>query len=228
MKKKLIFVFFTFISTNILCQNKTVIDEQVLTNGKLIRLTSFYSNDENKHYAIELINRFSDDTIVNYIDSIQHAHCSPPNSILFVNDSTGFFTESGGCYASYDWLFRTTDRGKTWKHIKTGSRTYGNPALCRLNSSTFYMFTELKGIIIWDFKEGKLTYSLTSDGGINWKTNSQDIVVNTRINEIHNITYSADGQVTLECGEKYIVEGDRKKVTIIQSNNFGNSFNELK
>ena len=62
-----------------MCQNKTVIDEQVLTNGKLIRLTSFYSNDENKHYAIELINRFSDDTIVNYIDSIQHAHCSPPN-----------------------------------------------------------------------------------------------------------------------------------------------------
>jgi hypothetical protein len=90
------------------------------------------------------------------------------------------------------------------------------------------MFTELKGIIIWDFKEGKLTYSLTSDGGINWKTNSQDIAVNTSINEIHNITYSAEGQVTLECGEKYIVEGDRKKVTIIQSNNFGNSFNELK
>jgi hypothetical protein len=90
------------------------------------------------------------------------------------------------------------------------------------------MFTELKGIIIWDFKEGKLTYSLTSDGGINWKMKSQDVVRNGSINTIHNISYSADGQVTLVCGEKYFVESDRKKVTVIQSNNFGNSFRELK
>jgi hypothetical protein len=228
MKKKLIFWVFTFISTNIWCQTKTVIDEQNLTNGKLVRLTSYYTNDENKHYAIEFINRLSNDTIVNYIDSIQHAHCSPINSLFFINDSIGFFTESGGCYASYDWLFRTTDKGKNWKHIKTGSRTFGNPALCRLNNRTFYMFNELKGIIIWDFLEGKLTYSLTSDGGINWKMNSQDIATKSKINEIHDISYSADGQVTLVCGEKYLLEPERKKVTIIQSNNFGNTFSELK
>jgi hypothetical protein len=228
IKKKLIFLVFTFIFTNSWSQTKTVIDEQILANGKLIRLTALYSNDVNKRYALEIINKFSNDTIVNYIDSIQHAHCSPPNSLFFINDSTGFLTESGGCYASYDWLFRTTDKGKTWKQIKTGSRTYGHPALCRLNNSTFYMFTELKGIIIWDFKEGKLTYSLTSDGGINWKMKSQDVARNGSINTIHNISYSADGQVTLVCGEKYFVESDRKKVTVIQSNNFGNSFRELK
>lgn len=227
MMKKLIFLVFTFVSTKIWCQTKTVIDEQLLANGKLIRLTSLYSNDENKHYAIEIIHRFSNDTIVNYIDSIQHAHCSPPNSLFFINDSTGFFTESGGCYASYDWLFRTTDKGKTWKQIESGSRTYGNPALCRLNNKTFYMFNELKGIIIWDFKEGNLTYSLTSDGGINWKMSSQDVATKTSINEIHTISFSADGQVTLVCGEKYLLESDRKKVIIIQSNNFGDSFSEL-
>ena len=90
------------------------------------------------------------------------------------------------------------------------------------------MFNELKGIIIWDFLEGKLTYSVTSDGGINWKMNSQDIVTNVKINEIHDISYSADGQVTLVCNEKYSLESERKKVTIIQSNNFGITFSELK
>lgn len=228
MKKKLIYWAFTFISTNIWCQTKTVIDEQNLANGKLVKLTSYYTNDENKQYAIEFINRLSNDTIVNYIDSIQHAPCSPINSLFFINDSIGFFTESGGCYASYDWLFRTTNKGKTWKQIKTGSRTFGNPALCRLNNRTFYMFNELKGIIIWDFLEGKLIYSLTSDGGINWEMNSQDIATKAKINEIHDISYSADGQVTLVCGEKYSLESDRKKVSIIQSNNFGNTFSELK
>lgn len=228
MNKKLIFLIFTFISTNIWCQTKTVIDEQILATGKLIRLTSYYTNDENKHYAIEIINGLAKDTIVNYIDSVVHAPCSPPNSLFFINDSIGFFTESGGCYASYDWLFRTTDKGKTWRNIKTGSRTFGNPALCRLNNKTFYMFNELKGIIIWDFIEGKLIYLQTSDGGINWEMNSQDISTNAKINEIHDINFSADGQVTLVCGEKYFLESDRKKVTIIQSNNFGDSFSELK
>jgi len=228
MKKKLILWVFTFISTNIWCQTKTVIDEQYLAKGKLVRLISYYTNDENKHYAVEFINRQSKDTIVTYIDSIQHAHCSPINSIFFINDSIGFFTESGGCYASYDWLFRTKDKGKTWKYVESGSRTTGNSEYCRLGNKTFYMFNELKGIIIWNFLEGKLTYSLTSDGGINWETNSQDISTKAKINEIHDISYSADGQVTLVCGEKYILESDRKKVTIIQSNNFGNSFSQLK
>lgn len=209
-------------------QTKTIIDQQITTNGTLIRLTSNSSADENKRYALEFVNRFTNDTIVNFIDSIEHAHCSPPNSIFFINDSTGFFTESGGCYASYDWLFRTTDKGQSWKYIETGSRTSGNSRFCRLNNTTFYMFNELKGIIIWDFKEGKLTYSVTSDGGLSWNAKSQEFKVKPEINEIQNINYSADGQVTLVCIEKYIRESDRKRVTILQSNNFGNSFETLK
>jgi len=208
-------------------QTKTVIDQQILANGTLVRLTSLYSNDENKHFAVELINRLTNDTIVNFIDSIRHANCSPPNSIFFINDSTGFFTESGGCYASYDWLFRTTDRGQTWKYIETGSRTSGNSEFCKLNNKTFYMFDDSKGIIIWDFKDGKLIYSLTSDGGISWKMNFQKVIVKANINEIQNISYSADGQVTLVCSEKYLRESERKRVTIIQSNNYGNSFHKL-
>lgn len=90
------------------------------------------------------------------------------------------------------------------------------------------MFNELKGIIIWDFKEGKLTYSVTSDGGLSWNAKSQEFKVKPEINEIQNINYSADGQVTLVCIEKYIRESDRKRVTILQSNNFGNSFETLK
>lgn len=181
---------------------------------------------KNKRYSIEFINRLTNDTLVNYIDSIQHAHCSPLNSIFFINDSVGFFTESGGCYASYDWLFRTTDKGKTWKFIETGSRTSGNSEFCMLSNKTFYMFDEIKGIIIWDVKDGKLIYSLTSDGGISWKIYTQKVKAN--INEIQNISYSADGQVTVVCSEKYLRESERKRVTIIQSNNFGNTFLELK
>jgi hypothetical protein len=207
-------------------QKQTIIDQQVLNSGKLIRLISNSSADENKRYSIEFINRLTNDTLVNYIDSIQHAHCSPPNSIFFINDSVGFFTESGGCYASYDWLFRTTDKGKTWKFIETGSRTSGNSEFCMLSNKTFYMFDEIKGIIIWDVKDGKLIYSLTSDGGISWKINTQKVKAN--INEIQNISYSADGQVTVVCSEKYLRESERKRVTIIQSNNFGNTFLELK
>ncbi|HRG58771.1 MAG TPA: hypothetical protein PK323_07400 [Bacteroidia bacterium] len=210
-----------------LAQTKTVIDEQILTNGALIRLTSVYSNDENKHYAIEIINRHNHDTIVNFIDSLEHAHCSPPNSIFFINDSIGFFTESGGCYASYDWLFSTTNKGKTWKYIETASRTFGNPAYCRLNNTTFYMFSELKGIIIWDFKDNRLSYSLTMDGGKEWKMSFQELNIKAKINEIQNITFSADGQAIIVLGEKYSIESDRKRVKVIESIDFGNSFHTL-
>jgi len=226
MKQKIILRIFILFCSNIWGQTITLIDQQIQANGNFIRLTSNSSFDENKRYAIEFINRLINDTIVNYIDSIQHAHCSPPNSIFFINDSVGFFTESGGCYASYDWLFRTTDKGKTWKFIETGSRTSSNSEFCMLTNKTFYMFDEIKGIIIWDIKDGKLIYSLTSDGGISWKMNTHKVKAN--INEIQNISYSADGQVTVVCSEKYLRESERKRVTIIQSNNFGNSFLELK
>jgi hypothetical protein len=107
MCRVLILAFFFHYSSNCICQNKTISDQQILANGTLIRLLAYSSPDENKRYSIEFVNRLTNDTLVNFIDSVQHAHCSPPNSIFFINDSTGFFTESGGCYASYNWLFRT-------------------------------------------------------------------------------------------------------------------------
>lgn len=208
-------------------QSNTLIDQQILSNGKLIRLTSNGSADENKRYAIELINRLTNDTILHYMDSIQHAHCSPPNSIFFVNDSTGFFTESGGCYASYNWLFRTTDRGLTWKFIESGSRTDGN-SFRLLNNESFYMFNELHGIIVWELKEGKLIYSLTSDGGVNWTKHRQVVMSKDNRKEIQSISFSADGQVTVVCAEKFILEPDRKRVLVLQSNDFGKLFHPLK
>jgi hypothetical protein len=207
-------------------QNKMVIDQQVLTNGKLIRLISNSSADENKRYSIEFINRLTNDTIVNFIDSVQHAHCSDPNSIFFTNDSTGFFTESGGCYASYNWLFRTNDRGLTWSHIKSGSRTDGN-AFRMLNNESFFMFNESIGIIVWQINDGKLIYSLTNDGGINWTMHSQLKFAKNNLIEFQNIGFSNDGQVIIVCCEKYIFESDRKKVFILESNDFGKSFHKL-
>lgn len=228
MKWNLILVIFMCLRSTTWGQSETVVDQQILANGTLIKLTANSSADENKRYAIEFIDRLTNDTIVNYIDSIQHAHCSPPNSIFFINDSTGFFTESGGCYASYNWLFRTTDRGLTWKFVESGSRTDGN-YYSRLNNETFYMFNELDGIIIWHInEEGNLLYSVTNDGGINWLPKSKFVGKDKTAQKIQNINYSADGQVTIAFCEKYILEFDRKKVIIIQSNDFGKSFHKLK
>jgi hypothetical protein len=120
-------------------QNKTIIDEQYLSNGTQIRLLAYPSTVEKKQYSVEFVNRLTNDTLENFIENVTHTHCSPPNSIFFINDSTGFFTESGGCYASYNWLFRTNDRGLTWKFIKSGSRTDGN-SLRILNNESFFMF----------------------------------------------------------------------------------------
>jgi hypothetical protein len=226
MCRILILAFFFHYSSNCICQNKTFIDQLILANGTLIRLIANSSPDENKRYSIEFVNRLTNDTLVNFIDSVQHAYCSPPNSIFFINDSIGFFTESGGCYASYNWLFRTYDRGLTWKYIESGSRTDGN-SFRMLNNDSFFMFNETKGIIIWEIKDGKLIYSLTSDGGKNWTFYSKLSLDLNKSIEFQSISFSKDGQVTLVCGEKYIFESDRKRVNILQSNDFGKSFHVL-
>lgn len=207
-------------------QTKQIIDEQILPNGKLIQITLNGSADENSRYAIEFIDKNSQDTLINFIDSIQHAPCSPPNSIFFINDSTGFFTESGGCYASYNWLFRTTNKGLTWKKIVSGSRTDGN-SFQMLSNKSFYMFNELKGIIIWKIEEGNLIYSVTSDGGISWRQEEPLFFDKESKRVFQSINFSTDGQVTLVCCENFILETDRKKTYILQSNDFGNSFRIL-
>ena len=61
-------------SFSVWCQNKTVIDEQLLTNGRSISLVSYYSDDQNKLYGLEITDRLTQDTITHYIDNIQHAH----------------------------------------------------------------------------------------------------------------------------------------------------------
>lgn len=221
-----IILFFIHLCACSFGQSKRVIDEQFLSNGKLIRLIENLSTDKNKHYALEFVNRFTNDTIVNFIDSVQHAPCSPLNSIFFVNDSIGFFTESGGCYASYNWLFRTTDRGLTWKRIESGSRTDGN-SFRMLHNESFFMFDELKGIIIWEIEDGKLIYSLTSDGGINWESQSAPKLNLNDLYKFRSISFANDGQVVIVCAKKYLFESDRTYVKIIQSKDFGKSFHFL-
>ena len=95
-------------------------------------------------------------------------------------------------------------------------------------SESFYMFDELNGIIVWELKEGKLIYSLTSDGGINWTTHRQVVMSKSNKKEIQNISFSADGQVTVVCAEKYILESNRKRALVLQSNDFGKLFHPLK
>lgn len=193
----------------------------------LIRMTANASGDEHKKYALELINRLTNDTISNFIDSVEHAHCSPPNSIFFINDSTGFFTEAGGCYASYNWLFRTNDRGLNWTFIESGSRTDGN-SFGMLNNQSFYMFNEKQGIIVWELLDGSLVYSLTSDGGLTWSQKMQNLFQTENRVKIQSISFSASGQITVVCANTYVRETERQPVHVLQSNNFGKTFKVFK
>ena len=90
------------------------------------------------------------------------------------------------------------------------------------------MFNELSGIIVWEINEGKLIFSITIDGGVNWIMKSQVIDKRTQVLEIQTINFSADGQVTIAFSEKHVFESNRKNVTIIQSNDYGHSFKKLK
>ncbi len=223
---KIFFLLFLSISTKSFCQKETLIDQQFMSNWTVIRLVRFYTSDENSRYALQFINQLKKDTIVEFLDSVQHAHCSPPNSIFFINDSIGFFTESGGCYASYDWLFRTNDRGKTWNHIQSGSRTSGNAEMDGLTNQSFYMFNEKKGVIIWKLEKGQLLYSTTNDGGINWV---QQFFKSDKIKEqqIQHIRFSARGEITLVLSNLFVFETDREESLIFKSTNFGKSFRIL-
>ena len=226
MNWKILILLLLIIHTKSFCQKETLIDEQFMTNFTVIRLVSFYTSDENSRYALQFINRLKKDTIVEFIDSVQHAPCSPPNSIFFINDSTGFFAESGGCYASYDWLFRTSDRGKTWKNIASGSRTSGNAEMERLTNQSFYMFNEKKGVIIWGLKNGQLTYSITNDGGITWD-NQTVKSEKIKAQQIQHIGFSASGEITLVLSNIFVFETDREVSLIFKSTNFGKSFRIL-
>lgn len=209
-------------------QKATLIDQQVLDAGKFVQLVSYPTGDENMRYALKFINFFTKDTLTNFMKDVQHAHCSPPNSIFFINDSVGFFTESGGCYASYNELFRTSDRGLSWQFIESGSRIDGN-YYSRLNNETFYMFNESEGIIIWHVnEENQLMYSLTNDGGLKWNQHTISMDKIKGGNEIQSIYYSKNGQVTIIISSAFILESDRENVVILQSKNFGKSFKELR
>lgn len=222
MKKYYLFLlsFLTYNHTY-LAQKRQIIDEQRLTYERTIALTQ----SENG-YELMFINRVKNDTAYQSIEGIQHAPASPPNSIFFVNDSVGFLTESGGCYASYNWLFRTNNGGLTWKFIETGSRTEGN-YYSKLSNETFYMFNERAGIIIWRVEKNNLIYSITNDGGLVWAEKKMKVSNLSGKVKLSAIEFSAEGQVLVSVSDKYILESQRKKTTILESTNFGKSFREI-
>lgn len=214
-----------FLTGTCFSQTGRIIDSQLLPSGKFISLVQA-TPEADGQFQLVIVDRHSRDTTIRPIDSVNHAPASYPNAIFFVNDSVGFFTETGGCYASYNWLFRTSDGGLTWTFIETGSRTDGN-SFDMLNNQSFYMFNETQGIIVWEIKEGNLVYSITSDGGLTWTMKSQAVVKSSSPLEIQSILFSAEGQITVAFSEQYVFESNRKNSTLVQSNNFGQSFKKL-
>jgi hypothetical protein len=227
MKMKLLKILFVLVfalqtQTHTYAQKYREIDRQQFKDARIISLVHVLNKDSTSSYQLLFVDLLKKDTIRNIIDSIQHVPCSEPNGIFFINDLTGFLTECGGCYGYYNYLFRTTNRGLTWKKIAVGNEWVSN-----LNNKTFYMFNEQQGIIVWGINGDVFEYSITHDGGASWER--KDIKFeNVFYRKTSSIDFSSDGQVTIVFNEPYLLESERKRTLVIQSNDYGKSFHKMK
>ncbi len=182
-------------------QSDQTIDKQDLKTGKWVSLVStFQPNDEEHVYQLVFTNPNYRDSAIIQIDSLELPQCVVPNSIFFLNDSVGFLTAAGGCYLSYNGLFRTTDRGHSWQSIflDLKEEDAGSLHLSRICNDNFHMYDDLRGMIVWKIIDYKIWYSVTNDGGLTWTLRSETVAPsNTHLNNIEIVHFSDLGLATL-------------------------------
>jgi hypothetical protein len=220
----ILFLFMSFVNFG---QTVQEIDRQHLTNGNRW-VTLVYKNgqivDGNEKYRVVF-------TDINYKDSVVMPvivgipACARLNSILFTNDSIGFITLTGGCYMYNNRLYRTTDKGRNWEMVDLDSVS-NSPA--HLSGENFQMFDEQRGIIIWQIKEDFLTYSTTSNAGLNWTSHKLQLSFESvlRLASIERIFFTQDGEATLIA--RYREEDGNYKTAVLQTIDYGKTFNLLK
>ncbi|MDH4474301.1 MAG: hypothetical protein QE487_16975 [Fluviicola sp.] len=221
---QLVFLFLSGISVGQITQE---IDRQRLTNvNKWVTLVYKTGQIEDGQEKYNLV--FTD---INYKDSLVMPvnvgipACARLNSILFTNDSVGFITLTGGCYMYNNRLYRTTNKGKQWERVDLGKESYNSS---QLSGENFQMFDEQRGIIIWQIEEDHLTYSITTDSGINWSFQKQKLPFESISHNaaIEVIYFTQNGEVTLIT--RYRQQNGTDKTAVLQSIDFGKSFNLLK
>ena len=219
---RIIFVFlFSLITTVTQAQRFNNLDIETLPGNRMVLLQRDASVGGEEGFRLFFTDVLYEDSLIIAIDSIDHVPCGGPNSLFFINDSVGFMMESGGCYAYYNWMYRTPDRGHTWKKVvfETNTELFPN-----LSNKNFYMFNNLRGIIIWQVGGGKIIYSTTEDGGFTWKREMKDIGLNQSIRIIDSIHFSATGQIIVIATEKERISIENKNGTIVISEDFGKTF----
>lgn len=221
---QLVFLFLSGISIGQVTQE---IDRQYLANWNrwvtLVYKTGQVEDGSEKYHLV-----FTD---VNYKDSlvvpvnVEIPACARLNSIQFTNDSVGFITLTGGCYMYNNRLYRTTNKGKQWERVDLGKESYNSS---HLSGESFQMFDEQRGIIIWQIEEDQLTYSTTSDSGLNWSFQKQKLPFESmlRIAAIERIYFTPDGETTLIV--RYTQQSGTGKTAVLQSIDFGKTFKLLK
>lgn len=178
-----------------------------------------YTNDDGKTFTLCNL-----DSVLSVLKGTLN---TPTLNIHFVNKNLGFIYGYATVYAFYPILFRTEDGGKTWQTIIAG--TTGTP----LRRTDFFMFDEKNGIIVNNWgNEPNFNYMLTNDGGKTWKQHVFKISQkNIRIlNEDGMLTesYNEDGQVSIIFTTPDSGRRGTSRVLMIQSNDFGKTFKELK
>lgn len=219
---KIMFTLILLMSINAMAQTTETIDRFSIPN-KNFDLIKHVRTDGSKYYEIRSYFWDFDNKWTLDIDTSNFG-CGEVKSLFFVTPQVGFVTESGGCYAYFDRLHRTTDGGKTWTLVHENNPIYHFGTLAKHN---FFMFNENDGIIIYEINEQKLMVALTHDGGIVWDKKDIPIDVDSNISSIGDIWFSNQGQIVLIL--KYYEFGPLKdkQAVVVQSTDYGKKFSIL-
>lgn len=207
-------------------QTRVRIDSQSLQDNRIVELcyggTDTVMGElffEPIHY-LEFIDYKNKDSVIVPIKGILM-----PGSLFFLNDSLGFITEHKSMpYACFLNIYRTENGGKTW--TLSASRWCDGGTSLPL-SDIFFMFDELNGIIVWRLTAKGLLISKTQDGGKTWLEQNIPMDISEHITNVSGVYFSISGQVTVILDEPSY-SPKRKPVEILQSNDFGLTFNRMK
>lgn len=147
--------------------------------------------------------------------------------IRFVDNSLGFIYGCSGNEKNKPFLFRTEDGGVTWSIIFT------NEISTPLRRNDFYMFSNLKGILITNWNsQPYFNYSITEDGGKTWSKKSFKISqIDFQISnddELLSAVYTDQAEVTIRLSKPDSRNPAGTDLIIIQSSDYGQTFKELR
>jgi hypothetical protein len=147
--------------------------------------------------------------------------------IRFVDNSLGFIYGCSGNEKNKPFLFRTEDGGVTWSII------FANEISTPLRRNDFYMFSNLKGILITNWNsQPYFNYSITEDGGKTWSKKSFKISqIDFQISnndELLSAVYTDQAEVTIRLSKPDSGNPSSSEFIIIQSIDYGQTFKELR